>query len=44
MVLEELGKGGYGIVEKMQHRQSGIIMAVKVRGYMKSFDIRRQDL
>ncbi|CAI2356321.1 unnamed protein product [Caenorhabditis sp. 36 PRJEB53466] len=29
VVLEELGKGGYGIVEKMQHRTSGIIMAVK---------------
>ncbi|ETN87300.1 kinase domain protein [Necator americanus] len=28
-VLEELGKGGYGVVEKMRHRQSGIIMAVK---------------
>ncbi|CAD6191087.1 unnamed protein product [Caenorhabditis auriculariae] len=29
MVIEELGKGGYGIVEKMEHKQSGIIMAVK---------------
>ncbi|EYC33832.1 hypothetical protein Y032_0001g115 [Ancylostoma ceylanicum] len=28
-VLEELGKGGYGVVDKMRHRQSGIIMAVK---------------
>ncbi|KAK6055956.1 hypothetical protein COOONC_06539 [Cooperia oncophora] len=30
-VLEELGKGGYGVVEKMRHRHSGIVMAVKVR-------------
>ncbi|KHJ84989.1 kinase domain protein [Oesophagostomum dentatum] len=28
-VLEELGKGGFGVVSKMRHRQSGIIMAVK---------------
>ncbi|KAK5972950.1 Dual specificity mitogen-activated protein kinase kinase [Trichostrongylus colubriformis] len=37
-VLEELGKGGYGVVEKMRHRQSGIIMAVKmVRFYGAMF-------
>lgn len=28
-VIEELGKGGYGVVERMRHRPSGIIMAVK---------------
>ncbi|CAJ0934684.1 unnamed protein product, partial [Mesorhabditis belari] len=28
-VLEELGRGGYGLVEKMLHRPTGIVMAVK---------------
>jgi len=28
--LEELGRGAYGVVEKMKHRPSGTIMAVKV--------------
>ncbi|CAJ0576207.1 unnamed protein product, partial [Mesorhabditis spiculigera] len=27
--LGELGRGGYGFVEKMQHRPSGLVMAVK---------------
>lgn len=29
-LLAELGKGAYGIVEKMRHRPSNTIMAVKV--------------
>ncbi|CAI5454346.1 unnamed protein product [Caenorhabditis angaria] len=29
VVIEELGKGGYGIVEKMRHVHSNLIMAVK---------------
>ncbi|CAB3399828.1 unnamed protein product [Caenorhabditis bovis] len=38
IVLEELGKGGYGVVEKMKHRQSDIVMAVKmVRFYGAMF-------
>lgn len=28
--LEELGRGAYGVVEKMRHTPSGTIMAVKV--------------
>ena len=28
--LEDLGRGAYGIVEKMKHKPSGTIMAVKV--------------
>lgn len=26
-----LGRGAYGVVDKMRHKQSGTIMAVKVR-------------
>lgn len=29
-VIEELGRGAYGVVEKMRHTPSGTIMAVKV--------------
>lgn len=29
-VLAELGKGAFGIVEKMKHRPSNTVMAVKV--------------
>ncbi len=29
-ILEELGRGAYGVVEKMRHRETGTIMAVKV--------------
>lgn len=28
--IEELGRGAYGVVEKMRHVPSGVIMAVKV--------------
>lgn len=28
--IEELGRGAYGVVEKMRHRQTNVIMAVKV--------------
>lgn len=28
--IEELGRGAYGVVEKMKHVPSGVIMAVKV--------------
>lgn len=28
--IEELGRGAYGVVDKMKHVPSGIIMAVKV--------------
>lgn len=30
-LLKELGRGAYGVVEKMRHRPSNTIMAVKVR-------------
>lgn len=29
-LLQELGRGAYGVVEKMRHRPSNTIMAVKV--------------
>lgn len=29
-VLKELGRGAYGVVEKMRHRPSNTLMAVKV--------------
>ncbi|XP_077966067.1 dual specificity mitogen-activated protein kinase kinase 6-like [Styela clava] len=29
ITIEELGRGAYGVVEKMQHRHTGVIMAVK---------------
>lgn len=29
-LIEELGRGAYGVVEKMRHVPSGVIMAVKV--------------
>lgn len=29
--IEELGRGAYGVVEKMRHRQTNTIMAVKVK-------------
>lgn len=29
--IGELGRGAYGVVDKMRHVPSGIIMAVKVR-------------
>lgn len=29
-LLQELGRGAYGVVEKMRHRPSSTIMAVKV--------------
>lgn len=28
--IEELGRGAYGVVAKMRHRQTNIVMAVKV--------------
>lgn len=28
--IEELGRGAYGVVEKMRHVPSGVIMAIKV--------------
>lgn len=28
--IEELGRGAYGVVDKMRHVPSGVIMAVKV--------------
>lgn len=28
--IEELGRGAYGVVDKMKHVPSGVIMAVKV--------------
>lgn len=28
--IEELGRGAYGVVEKMRHRQTNTVMAVKV--------------
>lgn len=31
-LIEELGRGAYGVVDKMKHVPSGIIMAVKVGG------------
>lgn len=31
MTISELGRGAYGVVEKVRHAQSGTIMAVKVR-------------
>lgn len=30
MTISELGRGAYGVVEKVRHAQSGTIMAVKV--------------
>lgn len=30
MTISELGRGAYGVVEKVRHNQSGTIMAVKV--------------
>lgn len=30
-VIEELGRGAYGVVEKMRHRATGNILAVKVK-------------
>lgn len=30
VTLSELGRGAYGVVEKVRHAQSGTIMAVKV--------------
>lgn len=32
MTIAELGRGAYGVVEKVRHAQSGTIMAVKVSG------------
>jgi mitogen-activated protein kinase kinase 3 len=29
-MLSTLGRGAYGVVDKMKHKQSGTIMAVKV--------------
>lgn len=29
--LKELGRGAYGVVETMRHRESELVMAVKVR-------------
>lgn len=31
VAISELGRGAYGVVEKVRHAQSGTIMAVKVR-------------
>lgn len=31
VTISELGRGAYGVVEKVRHAQSGTIMAVKVR-------------
>lgn len=31
IAMEELGRGAYGIVEKMRHKPTNKIMAVKVR-------------
>lgn len=31
VAISELGRGAYGVVEKVRHTQSGTIMAVKVR-------------
>lgn len=28
--IDELGRGAYGVVDKMRHMPSGLIMAVKV--------------
>lgn len=33
-VIEELGRGAYGVVEKMRHTPSGTIMAVKVNCWL----------
>lgn len=30
VTISELGRGAYGVVEKVRHAQSGTIMAVKV--------------
>lgn len=30
----ELGRGAYGVVEKMKHRRTGTILAVKVSEYI----------
>lgn len=30
-MLCTLGRGAYGVVDKMKHKQSGTVMAVKVR-------------
>lgn len=32
VTISELGRGAYGVVEKVRHAQSGTIMAVKVTG------------
>lgn len=32
VTISELGRGAYGVVEKVRHAQSGTIMAVKVSG------------
>lgn len=34
--ISELGRGAYGVVDKMRHVPSGLIMAVKVKGKMIS--------
>jgi len=34
-----LGRGAYGVVDKMRHKQSGTIMAVKVMSYKIVFHI-----
>lgn len=35
-VIQELGRGAYGVVEKMLHVPSGIVMAVKVSALSQS--------
>lgn len=35
--LEELGRGAYGVVEKMKHKETGVELAVKVRLCRKTY-------
>lgn len=41
VAISELGRGAYGVVEKVRHAQSGTIMAVKVRGHLSGTGVRR---